>query len=140
MIAAGASPVIEPQGVSPAGVKVLSVTVRAVVSAESLTLIVSKLGGFSTFTAARMPCTLPALPTLTVSLPRPLTVMAMWAEVSRMLTVLPPVPVLTTNGEAGLTKFVVTLLTVSLTTGIPKEENSESVYVESRARSSRFSN
>ena len=80
----------------------LSVTVRAVVSAESLTLIVLKLGGFWRFTAARMPCTLPALPTLTVSVPEPITLMAMWAEVLRMLTVLLPLPVLTTNGEGGL--------------------------------------
>ena len=103
-------------------------------SAESLTLSVVKLGGFWTVTAPRMPCTLPALPTLTVSKaepsPRLLTVMAMWAEVSRMLTVLPPLPVLTTNGEVGLTKVVVTSLTVSRTTGTPEEKDSESVYVE----------
>ena len=47
----------------------LKVTVRATVSAESLTLIVLKLGGFWMLKAPRMSCTLPALPTLTVSSP-----------------------------------------------------------------------
>ena len=55
MIAAGASPVIEPQ-LAPPETNVLSVTVRAAVSAESLTLIVSKLGGFWMVSAPRMPC------------------------------------------------------------------------------------
>ena len=57
-----------------------------------------------------------------------------------MLTVLLRVAVLTMNGEVGLTKFVVTPLIVSRTTGTPAEKNSESVYVESTIRSSRLSN
>ena len=117
-----------------------SVAARAVPSAESLTLSVVRLGWFWTLTAARMPWTLPLLPTLTVSSATPFSVMAMRAEVSRMLTVSPALTVLTTNGEAGLTKLVVTLSTVSLTTGTPAEKNSEIVYAESTVRSSRFSN
>ena len=62
---------IEPHGVSPAGVNVSSVTFRAVVSAESSTVKRLKLGGFSMFNVPRMPCTLPALPTLTASCPPP---------------------------------------------------------------------
>ena len=82
---------IEPQG-EPPEVKVLSVTVRAVASAESLTLIVSWLGGFWTFRAPRMPCTLPALPTLTTSSP-PLVLRLVVTPVLRTLTVSAPLPV-----------------------------------------------
>ena len=74
--------------------KVLSVTVRAVVSAESSTLIVSWLGGFWIVRVPRMPCTLPALPTLTVS-PPPLVLSAVLTPVARTLTVSAPWPVVT---------------------------------------------
>src|SRR5262249_936690 len=67
---AGANPVIEPQ-FAPPEVNVFSVTVRAVVSAESLTLIAVKSSGFWMVRAPRMPWTLPALHTVTVSRPKP---------------------------------------------------------------------
>ncbi len=54
---------------APPETNVLKVVVRATVSAESLTLSVVKLGVFWMVRAPRMPCTLPALPTLTVSWP-----------------------------------------------------------------------
>ena len=68
LIAAGARSVIEPQ-LAPPELNVLSLAVRAAVSAESLMLIVVKLGGFWMFRVPRMPWRLPALPTLTVSWP-----------------------------------------------------------------------
>ena len=74
--------------------KVLSVTVRAVVSAESLTLIVLKLGGFSIDRVPRMPWTLPALPTLTVSRP-PLPIRLVVTPVASTFTVSAAWPVVT---------------------------------------------
>ena len=62
------------------------------VSAESLTLIVSKLGGFWMVRAPRMPWTLPALPTLTVSIP-PLVLRLVATPVASTLTVSLPEPV-----------------------------------------------
>ena len=89
---AGARPVIEPHGESPEGVNVSSVADRAVASAESSTLIVVKLGGFSMLSVPRMSCTPPALPTLTVVRPSPtsevVTPVASTSTVS-------PLPVLT---------------------------------------------
>ena len=66
---------IDPQ-FAPPETNVLSVTVRATVSAESLTLMMLKLGGSWMVSAPRMPWTLPALPTLIVSSPPVLRLVA----------------------------------------------------------------
>ena len=84
-------PVIEPQ-VAPPELNLLSVAVRAAASAESLMLIVVWLGGFWMLRAPRMPCTLPALPTVTVSCP-PLLLRLVVRPVASTLTVSLPVPV-----------------------------------------------
>ena len=79
--------------VRAARAKVLSVAVLAAVSAESSMLSVVKLGGFWMFRVPRMPCTLPALPTLTVSCP-PNELRLVVTPVASTLTVSFPDPVM----------------------------------------------
>src|SRR5437867_4218195 len=90
---AGARPLILPQGSlsawESAGLlaRVLSVVVRGVASVESSTIMVVKLGGFSTFKVPRMPCTDPALPILTVVVAVPTRLVGL--PVARTLTMFP---------------------------------------------------
>ena len=80
-------------GFEPPEANVLRVTVRAVASAESLTLRVSKLGGFMSVSAPRIPWTLPALPTLTAVTPPPTK--AVGTLTAWMFTVSAPEPPVT---------------------------------------------